>query len=124
MRTHWPDQVDSLAISLFVLLVVGIPLVGYCLMVADVRAYLRALRGALVIVKYHFTSIPNWARRETPGCIRALGLRLPCTETDLKIAYHRLAEQLHPDRGGDRRKFAHLKTQFEESLKFVRELNS
>ena len=120
----WPDQVDSAAIAVFLLLVFGIPIVGYVLMVADIRAYLRALRGALVIVKFHFNSIPNWARRETPGCIKALGLRLPCTEAELKVAYRQLAEQLHPDRGGDRRKFARLKLNFEESLAFIRELNS
>ncbi len=45
MRTPWPDQVDSFAISMFLLLMVGLPMFGYWLMVADFRAYLRALRA-------------------------------------------------------------------------------
>ena len=124
MRPTWPDQVDSFAIGTFLLLIVGLPLVGYWLMVADFRAYLRALKGALVIVKYHFASIPNWARRETPACVKALGLRLPCSEEDVKEAYRQLAEQHHPDRGGDRKQFARLKSQYEEATRFIQEVNS
>jgi hypothetical protein len=121
---HWPDQVDSFAIVGFIALWIGLPILGYWLMVADLRAYLRALKGALVVVKYHFSSIPNWARRETPACVKAMGLRLPCTEEDLKAAYRQLAEQHHPDRGGDRKLFARLKSQYEEATAFLRELNA
>lgn len=124
MRRLWPDQIDLLAISLFYVAVIGVPVIGYWLMVADYRAYLRALRGALMIVKYHLKAIPHWARQETPGCLKSLGLRLPCVEADIKEAYRQRAEQLHPDRGGDRRRFALLKTQYEEAIAFIRELDS
>ena len=123
MHRPWPDQIDLLAISLFSFAVIGVPVIGYWLMVADYRAYLRALRGALMIVRYHLKSIPNWARRETPGCIKSLGLRLPCTEEEIKEAYRRRAEQLHPDRGGDRRRFALLKSQYEEAVDFIRDVD-
>ena len=90
-------------------------------MVIDIRAYLRALRGVMVRVVHEFPHLPQWARYHTPGCLTALGLRLPCTEEDVKQAYRRLAEQYHPDRGGDRRKFLRLREQFERSLVFLQE---
>jgi len=121
MQRIWPDHLDYIAIGSFALLVVGIPAIGYLLMVADFRAYLRALRGALIIVQYHFQHIPLWARQETPACLKALGLRLPCSEEQLKVAYRKLAEQLHPDRGGDRKRFARLKAHYEEAATFIRE---
>ena len=104
-RTSWPDRIDTTAIVVFLLVVVVLPLLGHYFMVIDIRAYLRALRGALIKVVYYFPELPAWARYETPGCLRALGLRVPCTESDVKRAYRRLAERLHPDRGGDKRRF-------------------
>ena len=89
-------------------------------MITHFRAYLRALRGALIIVKNHFPRIPGWARLETPYCLRALGVSLPCTEHDVKSAYRQLAEVMHPDRGGDKDKFLTLQRHFEQALEFVR----
>ena len=39
----------------------------------------------------------------------------------MKQAYRRHAEMLHPDRGGDRKRFTRLQGQFEKSLRYVRE---
>ncbi len=105
----------------FIAMVVGAPLLGYWFMVCDIRAYLRALRGSLIVVRNHISHLPIWARQYTPGCIRSLGLELPCTEADIKKAYRGLAERMHPDRGGDRQKFMMLQRQFEEALQFVRD---
>lgn len=118
---NWPDQIDQAAIGVFLLATVLVPLIGYWLMMVDIRAYLRALRGALVCVVHHFPHLPEWTRRETPRCLKALGLGLPCTEEDVKQAYRRRAEQLHPDRGGDRRRFHILQEQLEGSLQFLRD---
>lgn len=115
------DLIDVSAIVVYLVLVLGAPLIGYWLMVLDIRAYLRALKGALMVVKNHLPSIPEWAKQHTPGCIRSLGLQMPCSEDDVKRAYRRLAEELHPDRGGDRQKFMLLQSQFEEALQFLRE---
>jgi hypothetical protein len=117
----WPDWVDHFAIWWFVCIALALPLVGYWLMVMDIRAYYRALRCALVKVVYHFPQMPAWARYHTPGCLRALGLRWPCSEEDLRTAYRRLAEQVHPDRGGDPREFLKLQRQFEAAMSFFDE---
>ena len=117
-----PDALDNLLRLMFVAMVIGLPLLGYWFMVLDIRAWLRALRGALVIVKNRFkTDTPNWARKYTPPCIVALGLELPCSEADIKKAYRGLAEKMHPDRGGDRQEFMMLRQHLEASLRFVRE---
>lgn len=115
------DAFDFGLITIYLAAVVIGPLAGYWFMVADIRAYLRALRGALIVIKNHFPSVPQWARKHTPGCIRSLGLDLPCTEQDVKRAYRHLAEKMHPDRGGDRQKFLLLQKQFEEALEYLHE---
>jgi hypothetical protein len=117
----WPDWIDRAIIGTYCLGVLLLPLAGYWLMVLDIRAYLRALRGALVKVVFHFPNVPTWARYETPACLRALGLHLPCTAQDVKDAYLRLAERLHPDRGGDRRKFLQLTRNVEAAIQFLRD---
>ncbi len=117
---EWPDAFDLTTVVAFFVLVVGLPALGYFFMVVDYLAWLRALRGALVKVSYYFPQMPAWARYETPGCIRALGLTMPCTEVDVKRAYRRLAEKLHPDRGGDARRFLVIQEHFEEALAHVR----
>ena len=114
------DAFDFSLIAIYLAAVVIAPLIGYWFMVIDIRAYLRALRGALIVIKNHFPSIPQWARQHTPGCIRSLGLDLPCSEQDVKRAYRQLAEELHPDRGGDRQKFLLLRKQFDEALEYLR----
>ena len=106
---------------MFLALAVAVPALGYWLMVIDIHAYLRALRGALIRVKDHLPGLPAWARQETPGCLRSLGLDWPCTENDVKQAYRAMAETLHPDRGGDRRRFLLLQEQFEEAMRFLRD---
>ncbi len=118
---QWPDAIDYSAMLGYIILLVLVPLLGYVCMVIDVRAYLRAMRGVLVRVVYDFPRLPNWARYHTPGCLAALGLMLPCTPEDVKQAYRRLAEQHHPDRGGDPREFLRLREQCERSLQFLRE---
>lgn len=109
---------------LFICLFVGLPALGYWLTIVDIRAYLRALQGALIVLQKHVPGIPDWVRRESPGCLKALGLCWPCTETDVKEAYWRLAEKNHPDRGGDRQRFLLLQSHFEDALQWVRERES
>lgn len=117
------DAIDRTLILVYLLLVFGLPVIGYWLMIIDIRAYLRALKGALLIVKNHIVSLPEWAKQHTPGSLRSLGLEMPCTESEVKRAYRTLAEKMHPDRGGDRRQFLLLQSQFEEAIQFVREAN-
>lgn len=112
---------DPLLLVLYLLIVLGLPLLGYWFAVIDIRAYLRALKGALLVVKNHIRGIPAWAKEHTPGCLYALGLEMPCTEADVKRAYRRLAEKMHPDRGGDREAFLRLQCELEEALEFVRD---
>jgi len=114
---------DTGLVILFLILVVGLPTLGYALTVMDIRAYLRSLRGALIIVKNHIPTLPTWAKEYTPNSIRSLGLEMPCSEAEVKKAYRKLAERMHPDRGGDRQKFLQLQSQFEEAMEFVREVN-
>ena len=116
----WPDAIDGFAM-LCALAIACIPLIGYALMVIDIRAWMRALRGALVRVVYHFPELPSWARHHTPYCLKALGLTLPCTQQEVKIAYRKLAEETHPDRGGDRKKFLQLQRHFETAMQFIKD---
>lgn len=118
---RWPDYVDLLAISVFVFFVAVLPLLGYWFLVLDIRAYLRALRGVLVVLGTPEERLPNWLRNETPPCLRALDLEWPCSETEVKTAYRRLAQRLHPDHGGDVQRFLQLHQHFEQSLHFVRQ---
>ena len=115
----WPDAFDLIWTITLLLLAVAAPILGYVLVAIDIRAYIRALRGALVRFTYHFPGVPTWARQETPACLTALGLRLPCSAEQVRQAYHRIAEHVHPDRGGDRRRFSQLQKDFESSLRFL-----
>ena len=121
MPAGWPDSVDAAALLGFFGLVFGMIGFGYALMVVDFRAYLRSLRRALVVVSHRFRDIPEWARMHTPACIAVFGLRLPCTDEDVKQAYRQKVKELHPDRGGDARKFHLLHKQFEEAMRFLAE---
>jgi hypothetical protein len=94
---------------------------GYVFMVLDYRAYLRSLRRALVKVMNYLPNVPEWARVETPRCIAALGLRMPCTEQDLLRAYRTKVKKLHPDHGGDKRRFLILQQNFEEAVGYLSE---
>ena len=120
-RPAWPDSIDSSTIFLFVLLAFGLPFLGYFLLALDIRAYLRSLRGALLVVTHFVTEAPRWEHHRTPYCLRALGLTVPCTEKEVKEAYRRLAKEMHPDRGGDIARFRKLNHQFEKALQYVQE---
>jgi hypothetical protein len=112
----WPDTVDLVAMVLFLTVVVVLPAVGYVFMVLDFRAYLRSLQRGLIHVGRYLSQVPEWARYETPAALKAFGLRLPCTEEDLKRAYRNRVKRLHPDHGGDKRRFLIVQAQFEEAL--------
>jgi hypothetical protein len=115
----WPDGVDVAAITWYVAVAFGVPVFGYVCMVLDFRAYLRSLRRAIMVVTSYRTELPEWMRKNTPRCILALGLVMPCTADDVLAAYRRKVKQLHPDRGGDRREFLRLQAHFEEAMAFV-----
>ena len=119
---QWPDSFDSTFISVFVLAVLTMVILGYVFAVMDVRRWLHSLRRALVKVVHCFRDFPEWAHYETPPCLQAMGLRAPCTEEDVKKAYRNLAEELHPDRGGDRRRFMMLQEHFEDAINYVRDM--
>jgi len=116
----WPNSIDLFAILAFLTAVVVLPAVGYVFMVLDFRAYLKTLKRGLVLASRAFTGIPGWARQDTPRAVAALGLKMPCTEEDLKSAYRQKVKLLHPDHGGDQRRFLLLQSQFEEALGIVR----
>ena len=115
----WPDAVDAATTFGMLGLALAIVVLGYVFMVLDFRAYLRSLRRALVRVVQYLPDFPAWARGETPRCLAVLGLRMPCTDEDLKRAYRQKVKMLHPDRGGDRRRFLRLQSQFEEALRWL-----
>lgn len=115
----WPNSLDLVATAVFLTVVIVVPVMGYVFMVKDVRAYWRSLRRGLALVRQSFTGIPAWAHQETPRAVAALGLRMPCTEEDLKSAYRQRVKLLHPDHGGDQRRFMLLQQQFEEALAIV-----
>ena len=122
LAQNQPDLIDWAAMLIYLVLAFGVPAIGYWLMIVDIRAYLRALRGVIAVVSKRLPhGAPAWVRRHTPGCFRALGVEATCTEEEVKRAYRRLAESMHPDRGGDRQQFHVLQRQFEEALDYVRE---
>jgi hypothetical protein len=117
----WPDGVDGALTMTYVVLILGLPLLGYLLMYLDFRRWLRSLRRAMVFVAHSVQStMPYWAISERPGCLAALDLRLPCSEEDVMAAYRERVKTLHPDRGGDLKKFLRLQKQFEQALHLVR----
>ncbi len=118
----WPDAFDLLGLSLFVGGALAVIATGHYFLVIDFRRYLRSLRRTLVVVANYLPGIPSWARTQTPRCLIALRLRLPCSESDVLAAYREQVKLLHPDRGGDKRQFLLLQANFEESLAFVRQL--
>ena len=115
----WPNSLDLSVTILFFAIIVLVPALGYVFMALDLRAYWRSLRRSVALVRRRFSGIPDWARGDTPRAIAALGLRLPCTEEDLKRAYRTRVKKLHPDHGGDQRRFLLLQSHFEEALAIV-----
>jgi len=119
----WPDEVDSTLTVVYLLVIFGIPLLGYFFMVLDFRRYLRSLRRALVVVKDIFPSMPYWALKERPNCLKVFDLSFPCTEEEILAAYRSRAKTLHPDHGGDLQQFLRLQKNFEQALQLVRGQN-
>ncbi|HEY4234290.1 MAG TPA: J domain-containing protein [Lacipirellulaceae bacterium] len=119
LTKSWPDGIDWTVTLCYLALAFGLPLVGYICMVLDIRAYLRSLRRAIMVITGYQTDLPEWVRKNTPRCILALGLTMPCTAEEILAAYRRKVKLLHPDRGGDRREFLRLQAQFEEAMAFV-----
>jgi hypothetical protein len=115
----WPDGIDSAAIVWYLAIAFGVPVLGYVFMVLDYRAYLRSLRRAIMVITGYRTDLPEWMRKNTPRCILALGLVMPCTTDDVLAAYRRKVKKLHPDRGGDRREFLRLQAHFEQAMAFI-----
>ena len=113
---RWPDSLDAAVTLTFLASILFIAVLGYVFMFLDYRAYLRSLGRALVRVVNYLPHVPEWACVETPRCIAALGLQMPCSEQDLLQAYRNRVKLLHPDRGGDKRRFLALQQNFEEAL--------
>lgn len=116
---HWPDGVDSALTLSYLAIIAAIFVGGYGCMVIDIRAYLRSLRRALVVISNYRVELPDWVRRDTPRCIQALGLHLPCTTDDVLNAYRQKVKVLHPDRGGNRQEFLMLQQHFEQAMALV-----
>ncbi|RIK86226.1 MAG: hypothetical protein DCC67_03030 [Planctomycetota bacterium] len=120
-RGTWPDGVDAVALLAFAAIAFGLPLLGYCAMAVDIRAYWRSLSRALVAASHAIMpGSPSWARRDRPPCLDAFGLTLPCTEEQVLAAYRQRVKELHPDRGGDLRQFLRLQKHFEQATYLAR----
>jgi hypothetical protein len=118
--SSWPDGIDWTVTAGYLGLAFGLAVLGYVCMVLDIRAYLRSLRRrALVLISHYRVELPEWVRRDTPRCILALGLTMPCTQEEVLAAYRRKVKKLHPDRGGDRREFLRLQAHFEQAMALV-----
>jgi hypothetical protein len=115
------DLADITGLVIFLAISVGLPLLGYWLMVIDIRAYLRSFKRALVLVTRLVTTQPSWAVRQPPACLQALGLDETCSVTQVRDAYRRLAETCHPDLGGDRAQFLKLRRHYEQALSYARQ---
>ncbi len=124
MSRTWPDSVDSLAVVGFLTLVFLVPALGYFFMVADFRAYLRSLKRQLMRIMPIGRDGTWGSFRDTPSCVAALGLQMPCTAEQIKEAYREKVKELHPDRGGDMRRFLRLQSQFEDALRVVGQTSS
>jgi len=118
---YWPTPIDLLTIALFAVGLLLVVVFGFTFMALDVRRWMRSFRRGLVIVTNYLPGIPRWARTQTPRCLIALGLRLPCKEFDVLRAYREKVKKLHPDRGGDNTRFLRLQENFEQALAFVRQ---
>jgi hypothetical protein len=115
----WPDALDLAVTFLLLSAMIALTVSGHVLLVLDVRAWLRSLRRALIVVKDHLPHFPRWSRHQAPRCLTAMGLKLPCNQDQLLRAYRREVKKLHPDRGGDRKRFMRLQADFEESMAFL-----
>jgi hypothetical protein len=114
-----PDGIDWTITVTYLTFAFGLAALGYVCMVLDFRAYLRSLRRALVVITGYRLDLPEWVRKDTPRCILALGLTLPCTSAEILAAYRRKVKTMHPDLGGDQREFLRLQAQFEQAMNFI-----
>ncbi len=114
------DPYNAAAAVIFGTLFFVVPALGYVFLVLDVRAYLRSLRRSLVRVYTYVSGEPEWYRPAVPTCLNTFDLGAQCTEDQLKRAYFERVKTLHPDRGGDKKKFMRLQARFEEALAFIR----
>ncbi|TWT95355.1 DnaJ domain protein [Botrimarina colliarenosi] len=113
------DPIDTLGVIWFVGLFLGLPLLGWLAMVVDYRAYLHSLKRALVVVRTYRLEVPLWALRDRPECLRELGLAPDCTRDEVMAAYRQRVKLVHPDHGGDRRRFELLQQRLQEALRLV-----
>lgn len=51
-----------------------------------------------------------------PPCLEELGLKLPCSAEDVRIAFQRRVRGVHPDRGGDVESFVRLRAAYHQAL--------
>jgi hypothetical protein len=116
-----PDGIDWTIAVTYLSVVFGLATLGYVCMALDIRAYLRSLRRALVVVTGYRVDLPEWVHKDTPRCILAFGLTMPCTSADILAAYRRKVKTKHPDVGGDRREFLRLQRHFEQAMAFIAE---
>jgi len=112
----WPDGIDWVVTAAYLATIVGVAIAGYVCMALDIRAYLRSLRRALVVISHYRMDLPDWVRKDRPRCIQALGLTLPCTTDEVLSAYRAKVKFVHPDRGGDGREFLRLQEHFEQAM--------
>jgi hypothetical protein len=120
MPGDWPNQLDLAARVIFFAVIIGVPLLGYVCLALDIRAYLRSLRRALVVVRNYLPHLPGAGRTATPRCLLMFDLAMPCTEEQLMTAYRAKVKVMHPDVGGDRARFLILQRFFDEALDYVR----
>lgn len=121
----WPDALDIASMTYLAVVLVGVPLLGYVFLALDVRAYLRSLRRALVVVVgRRSVEVPPWLMRwDTPACLRSLGLEAEgLTRERVLSAYRERVKSVHPDVGGDRRRFAALQRDFEQAIALLEEV--
>lgn len=111
--------IDSLGVIWFIAVCFGLPLLGWLAMVVDYRAYLRSFRRALVVIRTYRLESPLWALRDRPNCLRAFDLDRGCTRDEVMAAYRQRVKKVHPDHGGDRRRFDELQRDLRDALQLV-----
>lgn len=110
---------DGLGAVWFITIAFGLPLLGWLAAVIDYRAYLRRIHGALVVIRRYRLDAPLWALRDRPVCLQELGLAPGCTRDEVMSAYRQRVKKVHPDHGGDRRRFDQLQKNFREAIQLV-----
>ena len=57
---------------------------------------------------------------ELPSCFQVLGFdEIPENKDQLKARYRQLARVVHPDSGGNVKKFIRVRRAYEESIKYI-----